>query len=131
MPMHKQREAKASDEAADFAHRSRNPVACRPHLNREYLRRVNKGRSVGTKLGEEITETVDEQESDGQLFYIGDDSQQAKSAGHHAEAEALDSLAAHLIHHPRRDRVAGCGKDYEDAQLCEGFLQNRVIAAQS
>src|ERR1700759_3852310 len=98
MPVHEEGEGKGPKEAADFSHRGGNPVAGGAYFYREDLRWVDEGRGVGAKLGEEIAESVDEQECDGQLFYVRDNREQTEGAGHHTEAQTLDGFAAQFIH---------------------------------
>ena len=106
-------------------------MACGTYLYREDLGWIDEGRGVGAKLAEEIAESVDEQEPDGQLLYVRDNREQTESAGHHTESETLDGFAAQFIHGQRRDGIARCRKHDEDSDLRKRFLQEAVVAAQS
>jgi hypothetical protein len=64
------------------------------------------------------------------FFDIRDKCQKTKCNRHHPEAEDLNGFAADSIHRQRGDGISGRREDGEDAKLCEGFLQNRVIAAE-
>src|SRR5580658_4545252 len=120
--MHEEGEGEDADKAADFAHSGGNAMSRSAHLYREELGGIDESGGIGSELGKEVAEAVDEHKGPDEFLHVGNESEQAEGDGHHAKAQVLNRFAAEFVHGECGDRITGRGEDGEDTELGEGLL---------
>jgi hypothetical protein len=83
---------------------------------RTFTGKIDKGGGIRPELGKEVTQAIGDEKRVRQLFNVRNEGEQAECHPHYCEAEALDGLAAQLVHRERRDYMTRRRENGEDCR---------------